>query len=116
MNKLYTRVLCVELNKEFDSIKEAARYVGGDPSNLRSCLQGKYKTHCGYHWKTIEDVYDEPATKIDCFAYAGKSCESGHCRALTKLVCRKHECSFYKPKDQVPASVYAVLDLDEEDY
>ena len=33
--------------------------------------------------------------KEDCFAYNG---ETKECKALTELVCKKEECSFYKTK------------------
>jgi group I intron endonuclease len=45
------KVLCVELNMVFDTMKEAGTYVGCSPSNICSCCTGKQKTCGGYHWE-----------------------------------------------------------------
>lgn len=44
-------VLCIELNRKFESIKDASEWVGLCHQNLSACLQGKRKTYGGYHWK-----------------------------------------------------------------
>ena len=49
--KLRKSVLCVELNRTFDSITEAARVLGLSTGNLHSALTGRYKTAGGYHWQ-----------------------------------------------------------------
>lgn len=48
------RVLCVELEKEYKSINEAARQMGVAEGAIISCLKGKTKTSCGFHWKYID--------------------------------------------------------------
>lgn len=45
------RVLCVELNRSFDTIKEAGVFIGGSPKNIISCCHGRLKTSGGYHWR-----------------------------------------------------------------
>lgn len=48
------RVLCIELNKVFDSVKEAAQYFNTSPPNISRCLHSNYNsTSCGYHWKLV---------------------------------------------------------------
>lgn len=47
------RVLCVELNKEFENIKSAAEYIGVNPSNISKCLKGVQKTAGKYTWKYL---------------------------------------------------------------
>lgn len=46
-------VLCVELNKEFDSIANASRWLGVNESSVRCCLYGRQKTCGGYHWQYV---------------------------------------------------------------
>jgi len=40
-----------ELIKEFNSIKEAADYIGKDTGNICQCCKGKLKTAYGFVWK-----------------------------------------------------------------
>lgn len=47
-------VLCIELNKEFESIKSASEWAGLCSQNLSACLNGKRRTYGGYHWKYCE--------------------------------------------------------------
>ena len=47
------KVLCVELKKEFESIKMASEWTGMCSQNLSACLQGKRKTYGGYHWRYV---------------------------------------------------------------
>lgn len=47
------RVLCVELNKEFRSISEAAREMGCNLVCIHNCCRGSQKNHMGYTWKYI---------------------------------------------------------------
>jgi hypothetical protein len=47
-------VVIIELNIKFDSIKECAKYINGDPSAVTKCLNGRgQKRHRGYTFKRI---------------------------------------------------------------
>lgn len=46
-------VLCVEENKLFRSVEEAARYYGAHGSNISQCCNGIRKTCHGFHWKLM---------------------------------------------------------------
>lgn len=46
-------VYCIELDKTYPSMYAAAVSLGGNASNLTTCIQGKQKTFAGYHWKLI---------------------------------------------------------------
>jgi hypothetical protein len=46
-------VHCIELNRDFDSIKAAAQFSKVTPSHVHRCLNGKKKTAGGYHWKYV---------------------------------------------------------------
>lgn len=48
------QVLCVELNKTFNSLSDAARELSIDKSNLSKACSGKQKTCGGYHWRYVE--------------------------------------------------------------
>ena len=50
-------VICIELNKEFESAKEAAEFVNKDHSSICDCCNGKRqrKTCGGYHWKYLKE-------------------------------------------------------------
>lgn len=47
-------VFCIELNKKFDSIQEAAQFINISDSTISHCLRGDQKTAGGYHWKYID--------------------------------------------------------------
>lgn len=50
------RVLCVEEQKEFDSIADAMRWLGKDPhnkANLIKALKDNKYTCYGYHWQYL---------------------------------------------------------------
>ena len=48
-------VLCVELNKVFETAKEASEYVGGKSySHIVACCNGKREKIYGYSWKWLE--------------------------------------------------------------
>lgn len=49
------RVFCISLNKEFDSIRNAAKYLNIDPSSISKAIKGKQKTAGGYLWKLQEE-------------------------------------------------------------
>ena len=44
------KVRCVELDMEFDSLLDAAAYVGASFQNISACLRGKQKKCAGYTW------------------------------------------------------------------
>jgi hypothetical protein len=50
------KVYCVELDKVFNSVKEAAESLGKSPSNISSCLTGKLEKAYGYHWRYAEKI------------------------------------------------------------
>ena len=47
-------VYCVELDRVFDSISDAARELGLIQSSISACCIGRYKTTGGYHWKYVD--------------------------------------------------------------
>lgn len=49
------QVYCVELDKIFSCVLEAANAVGVADSNICACLKGRSKTCAGYHWKYYEE-------------------------------------------------------------
>lgn len=51
--KLSKAVLCVELNKTFNSITEAANELNLSIGNISLCLTGRRKKAGGYHWKYL---------------------------------------------------------------
>ena len=44
-------VICVELNKVFDSVAEASHFTGIDRSSISKCCRNKMLTAGGYTWK-----------------------------------------------------------------
>lgn len=48
------KVLCVETNEIFDSMKEAQRKTGIFQSNISAVCNGRYKTAGGYHWRLVK--------------------------------------------------------------
>lgn len=48
-------IYCIELNRTFSSLTQAAQEFGLSDSNLCHCLKGKRKTAGGYHWKYFEN-------------------------------------------------------------
>lgn len=51
---LSINVYCVELDKEFYGIREAARELGLSGSAISKCCRGKYKSTGGYHFRYKE--------------------------------------------------------------
>ena len=51
-------VLCVELNKEFNSMQEASRVLGIPQSSISKVCRGERKLAGGYTWKYIEGEKD----------------------------------------------------------
>ena len=48
------KVICVETGKVFDSIREAARFIGKTEMTIHQCLCGKTNRAGGYHWKRLQ--------------------------------------------------------------
>lgn len=48
-------VLCVELQKTFESIAQAHSIMNVNAGHISNCCNGKRKTAGGYHWKFIND-------------------------------------------------------------
>ena len=49
------KIILIELNKEFNSMKEIDEYFGKQVhGNIRRCLNGVTEKAYGYHWKEIE--------------------------------------------------------------
>lgn len=47
------KVMCVETNIIYDSIKDAADAVNGTQSGISGVVHGRKQTHRGYHWKLV---------------------------------------------------------------
>lgn len=47
------QVKCIELDKIFNSINEAANSINVNPCNISACISGKQETSGGYHWELI---------------------------------------------------------------
>lgn len=47
------RILCVELDKIYNSRNEAAKEVGVDASNISRAAKGETQTSGGYHWRYV---------------------------------------------------------------
>ena len=52
--KAYKRVICLELNKTFESVKSAAKFVNKKPCSIRASVNGNYKCG-GYHWRYLDE-------------------------------------------------------------
>lgn len=49
------KVEIVETGKTFESVAEAAQYLGINPSVITNACKGRNRTTCGYHLKYLED-------------------------------------------------------------
>ena len=49
------KVYCIELDRVFESAKQAAMQLDLSDSNIAKCCKGKYKTTGGYHWEYVDD-------------------------------------------------------------
>lgn len=47
------KVYCVELDTEFESAREAARFLNLSSSNILATCRGKQKTSGGYQWRYV---------------------------------------------------------------
>lgn len=52
-DKRVTPVICIELNKSFTSIVDAATDLNIHKNSILSCLSGRTKTAGRYHWKRL---------------------------------------------------------------
>lgn len=52
--KATKKVRCVETGAIFDSVSEAAAFVGKYISGVIACCKGKQKTCGGYHWEYVK--------------------------------------------------------------
>ena len=86
-NYLNKKVLCVETDIIYDSLKEAAKAVGlKAATSISACLVGKTNTAAGYHWAYADDykkiqllsVYKNKAKVI----HNGHSCRKIYCVEL----------------------------------
>lgn len=54
------KVVCVETGEVFESVKAAAAHLNASPSGISAMLNGRQKTHKGYHFKYFESVETIP--------------------------------------------------------
>lgn len=50
-DKLKKPIYCIELDKTFDSARDAAEQLGFERTNICCALCGRSKTAYGYHWR-----------------------------------------------------------------
>ena len=49
--KKYIHVYCIELNKRYDSMKQAGEEMGVPRGNIGKACRGVNKSSAGYHWR-----------------------------------------------------------------
>jgi hypothetical protein len=49
------KVLCVELNTVFDSMRQASERTNTNYGNISSCCNGRLPQTGGYHWKFFNE-------------------------------------------------------------
>lgn len=49
------KVKCIELDKVFDSVTDAAKFVNRNKSGIVMVCRGKHKTCARYHWEYVEE-------------------------------------------------------------
>ena len=49
------KVRIVELDITFNTLTDCAKYIGGTKAHVMECLNGKRKTHKGYHFEEVLD-------------------------------------------------------------
>lgn len=59
--RIARKVLCVELDRVFDSVKEAAEFLGLSAPNITYCCRGKQKSCGNFHWRYADDTTDNIA-------------------------------------------------------
>lgn len=55
IKRIQKKVYCIELNKTYDSLTEAANEFNLTKGCLSACLRGKQKTFGGYHWRYVNE-------------------------------------------------------------
>lgn len=55
----WKKVLCIELNRIFDSEKQAERELNIGVARISECCSGKNKTAGGYHWRYADEITKE---------------------------------------------------------
>jgi len=53
--KIRKKVKCIELDKTFESITEAAKFIGGTSVGMSHVCNGKWKQYKGYHWEFVAE-------------------------------------------------------------
>lgn len=53
--KLYKKVLCVELDRIFESVNDAAKFIEKKPCSITQACRKDIKTCGGYHWEYVEE-------------------------------------------------------------
>ena len=48
------KVRCIELDRIFNSVKEASEYINRNKENISACLRGKRKTCGNFHWEYVK--------------------------------------------------------------
>lgn len=49
----HVKVLLVETGVIYDSVSECARAIGGNDAHIHDCMNGKQRTHRGYHFERV---------------------------------------------------------------
>lgn len=49
------KIICIELNKQFDSAAAASKLLNISSNSISNCLNLRTKTAGGYHWKFVEN-------------------------------------------------------------
>lgn len=92
---LSNRIVCVETNVIYPSIREAERQNGYIKGTLCHCLNGKQKTSHGYHWKYVDketpEYSIEKARKKPLKSYDSK-CISIICLETNKVYKCINDC------------------------
>ena len=65
-NKIVTQfTLNGESIKTFRSVREAARQVGCNPTNIAACARGQYKQSGGFKWSYTDEIPTDPVPIIE---------------------------------------------------
>lgn len=70
---LKKKVFCVELELEFESIREAARILGIPSTNICQCCKHENRTINGYHWRYSKCDKEVRQEKKKCGPIGGES-------------------------------------------
>lgn len=64
LNHNARKILCIELNKIFDAITDAARFFNVKPQSIGAVLNKPNRTSCGYHWQYIDGDWKNTLIEI----------------------------------------------------